>query len=258
MMRRIALCFLILVAIAALVPVRYDRQFRDSLNTPPSKQFPLGTDDLGRDRLSRLVYGTRVSLLLAVAAATLSCVAAAALGGLAGLGLADKLIIGSADLFLSLPWLFLLLMVRALLPLNVSPMLSVTTTFLLLGVLGWAAPAKVIRAAVRKLGDAEFMLQARAAGCSPSRLLWRHLIPNVMPILWAQLWITIPAYVLAETTLGMLGLGVMEPLPSWGNLLREVEGGGILDRPWMLAPVLLLAAVVGSFQVIFEREDYAA
>jgi len=82
-------------------------------------------------------------------------------------------------------------------------------------------------------------------------------MPNAMPILWAQLWITIPAYVLAETTLGMLGLGVMEPLPSWGNLLRELEGGGIAGHPWLLAPALLLAAVVGSFQVIFERKDYS-
>jgi len=185
----------------------------------------------------------------------LSCVAAALLGGIAGLGIADKVILSVADLFLSLPWLFLLLMVRAFLPLDVSPMLSVTITFLLLGGLGWAAPAKVVRAAVRKLNVSDFMLQARATGSS--RLLWRHLIPNLMPILWAQLWITIPAYVLAETTLGMLGLGVMEPLPSWGNLLRELEGGGIAGHPWLLAPILLLAAVVGSFQMVFEREDYS-
>jgi peptide/nickel transport system permease protein len=256
MIRAIALCFLVLVAFTALLPVRYEHQFRDSPNAGPSKHFLLGTDDLGRDRLARLIYGTRVSLLLATAAALLSCLAAAALGGLAGFGIADKLILGAADLFLSLPWLFLLLMVRAFLPLNVSPLISVTITFLLLGALGWAAPAKVIRAAVRILNNSDFMLQARATGCS--RLLRKHLIPNVMPILWAQLWITIPAYVLAETTLGMLGLGVMEPLPSWGNLLRELEAGGIADHPWMLAPVLLLAAVVGSFQVIFEREDYSA
>jgi peptide/nickel transport system permease protein len=255
MIRNIAICFLVMIALTALVPARYERQFRDSPNAGPSKQFPLGTDDLGRDRLSRLIYGTRVSLLLATAAASLSCVAAAALGGIAGLGIADKLILGAADLFLSLPWLFLLLMVRAFLPLNVSPMVSVTITFLLLGALGWAAPARVIRAAVRKLNSSDFMLQARATGSS--RLLRKHLIPNVMPILWAQLFITIPAYVLAETTLGMLGLGVMEPLPSWGNLLRELEGGGIAGHPWLLAPVLLLAAVVGSFQAIFEREDYS-
>jgi peptide/nickel transport system permease protein len=255
MIKTIALSFLVLVVLTALVPVRYEHQFRDFPNAGPSKQFPLGTDDLGRDRLSRLIYGTRVSLLLATAAAVLSCLAAAVLGGLAGFGVADKLILGTADLFLSLPWLFLLLMVRAFLPLNVSPLISVTITFLLLGILGWATPAKVIRAAVRKLNPSDFMFQARATGCS--RLLRKHLIPNVMPILWAQLWITIPAYVLAETTLGMLGLGVMEPLPSWGNLLRELEGGGIAEHPWVLAPVLLLAAVVGSFQVVFEREDYS-
>ncbi len=261
MIRAIAIGFLIVVLLASLAPMpsRYDRQFRDAPSAGPSRQFPLGTDDLGRDRLSRLIYGTRISLLLATSAALLSCAAAALLGGVAGLagGIADKIVLAAADLFLSLPWLFLLLMVRAFLPLNVSPMISVTITFLLLGALGWAAPAKVVRAAVRKLSGADFMLQARAAGCPPWRLLARHLIPNAMPILWAQLWITIPAYVLAESTLGMLGLGVMEPLPSWGNLLRELEGGGIAEHPWLLAPVVLLAAVVGSFQTILEREDYS-
>ncbi len=258
MIRGLAIGFLIVVIFAALLPAQYDRQFRDSPDAAPSRHFPLGTDDLGRDRLSRLIYGTRVSLLLATAAAILSCVAAAFLGGIAGLGIADKAILGAADLFLSLPWLFLLLMVRACLPLNVSPAFSVTITFLLLGLLGWAAPARVVRAAVRKLSGADFMLQARAAGLSSWRLLWGQLMPNAMPILWAQLFITIPAYVLAETTLGMLGLGVMEPLPSWGNLLRELEGGGIAGHPWLLAPVLLLAAVVGSFQTILQREDYSA
>jgi peptide/nickel transport system permease protein len=260
-MKALAIGFLVAIVLAALAPLpaRYDRQFRDSPNARPSRQFPLGTDDLGRDRLSRLIYGTRVSLLLATAAALLSCVTAAALGGVAGLagGIADEVILGVADLFLSLPWLFLLLMVRACLPLNVSPTVSVAITFLLLGALGWAAPARVVRAAVRKFTDADFMLQARATGCPTSKLLWRHLMPNAMPILWAQLWITIPAYILAESTLGMLGLGVMEPLPSWGNLLRELEGGGIASHPWLLAPALLLAAVVGSFQAIFEREDYS-
>ena len=259
-MRTAAIVFLVLVGLMALLPVNFDRQFRDSPNAAPSRHFPLGTDDLGRDRFSRLIYGTRVSLLLATAAAILSCLVAAALGGMAGLagGITDKIVLGAADLFLSLPWLFLLLMARALLPLNVSPLVSVTITFLLLGALGWATPAKVLRAGLQKLRGSDFILQARAAGCSPARLLWRHLMPNVMPILWAQLWITIPAYVLAESTLGMLGLGVMEPLPSWGNMLRELESGGVAEHPWLLAPVLLLAAVVGSFQLVFEREDYAA
>ena len=135
-----------------------------------------------------------------------------------------------ADLFLSLPWMFLLLMVRAWLPLNVSPARLVTITFALLGALGWAAPARVVRAAVRGIKTSDFMLIAQAQGCSPWRLLWRHLIPNVEPVLLAQFWIAVPVYILAETTLGMLGLGIAEPLPSWGGLLREIEGGDVTSR----------------------------
>ena len=101
------------------------------------------------------------------------------------------------------------------------------------------------------------MLFARASGCSPARLVWAHLLPNVMPILLAQLWVSIPVYILAEATLGMLGLGVAEPLPSLGGLLRELESGGMLSQPWLLAPAILLAAVVGSFQLVLPREDYS-
>jgi len=259
-----AIVLLTLVAVAALTPewwapAPYQMQFRDAPDSPPSARFPLGSDALGRDRLSRLIYGTRVSFLLAPAAALLSCLAAAAIGGVAGFagGIVDRAVRSATDLFLSLPWLFLLLMVRACLPLNVSPAASVTITFLLLGALGWAAPARVVRAAVRRLKDADFMLQARAAGCPPGRLLWRQMLPNVMPVLLAQFWVAVPVYILAETTLGMLGLGVTEPLPSWGSLLRELEGASVLSQPWLLTPAILLAAVVGSFQFVFPREDYS-
>lgn len=255
--RSVAIGFLMLVFLAALTPQswisrHYATQFRDTPDAPPSAKFPLGTDAVGRDRLIRLMYGTRVSLLLAPAAALLSCIAAGALGGLAGLagGLIDKAILAAADLFLSLPWLFLLLMVRAALPLNVSPAASVTITFLLLGALGWAAPARIVRASVRKLKTSDFMFVARAQGCRPGRLLWRHLMPNLAPILLAQFWVAVPVYILTETTLGMLGLGVAEPLPSWGGLLRELESASFLTQPYLLAPALLLAAVTGSFQFV--------
>jgi ABC-type dipeptide/oligopeptide/nickel transport system permease subunit len=142
-------------------------------------------------------------------------------------------------------------------PLNVSPAVSIGITFALLGLLGWAAPARVVRAGVRELRDSEFVLFARAGGCTPWRLLWAHLIPNVMPVLRAQFWIAIPVYILAETTLGMLGLGVSEPLPSWGGLLRELEGGDIASRLWLLAPAFLLAAVTVSLQLLRPRRDLA-
>jgi len=126
--RTVAMVFLILIAVSAVkpewwTPAQYDTQFRDAPDAPPSTRFLLGTDSLGRDRLSRLLHGTRVSLVLAPAAALLSCLVAGALGGVAGLagGWLDRAILAAADLFLSVPWLFLLLMVRACLPLNVSP-----------------------------------------------------------------------------------------------------------------------------------------
>jgi peptide/nickel transport system permease protein len=259
-----ALAFLATIAACAFTAglwthASYETQFRETPDAAPSTSFPLGTDALGRDRLSRLVYGTRVSLSLAPAAAGFSCAAAALLGGVAGWagGFAELAIMAAADLFLSLPWMFLLLMVRAWLPLNVSPGISVAITFALLGALGWAAPARVVRAAVRKLKSSDFMLLAQAHGSSPWRLLWRQLIPNLTPILLAQFWIAVPAYILAESTLGMLGLGIAEPLPSWGGLLRELEGGDALSRWWLLAPAFLLAAVTGSLQLLRRREEHS-
>ena len=108
MIKRIALCFLVLVVLTALLPVGYEHQFRDSPNAGPSKQFPLGTDDLGRDRFSRLIYGTRVSLLLATAAAVCHASQRRFWEDWQDSGIADKLILGAMDLFLSLPWLFLI------------------------------------------------------------------------------------------------------------------------------------------------------
>ena len=116
-------------------------------------------------------------------------------------------------MFLSLPWLFLLLTVRALLPLNVPPVTSIVVTFALLGLLGWAAAARVVHASVRTLRNSDFVLQARASGCGRLRLLFVHLLPNLRPILLAQFWISIPVFILTEANLGLMGLGVSEPLP---------------------------------------------
>jgi peptide/nickel transport system permease protein len=262
--QRAAIVFLALVGISALVPQlwvadSYETQLREETDARPSARFPLGTDALGRNRMARLLYGTRVSLALAPTAAALSCIAAALIGGLAGLagGWLERLVVAGVDLFLSLPWLFLLLTVRALLPLNVSPAISVGITFALLGLLSWPASARVVRASVRSLRDSDFVLQARASGITPWRLISRQLIPNVMPVLLAQFWVAIPVFILAEATLGMLGLGVSEPLPSWGSMLRELEGSELRSQPWIAAPALLLMAVVGSFQLILPREDYS-
>lgn len=261
--QKLALVILGLVALASVgagwvAQSSYSDQFRDVISAPPSARFWLGTDELGRDRFSRLLYGTRISLLLAPAAALLSTLLAGFIGGIAGFlgGRWERAVTAGIDLFLSLPWLFLLLAVRALLPLNTSPMTSVMITFLLLGCLGWATPARIIRAGTRTLVDSDFLVQARASGVPRWRLFWRHLLPNLRPILLAQFWISVPLFILSEANLGLLGLGVSEPLPSWGALLRELENySAVLQNPWMLAPVGLLVVVVSCLQLLLRTED---
>ena len=264
--RQGAIILLVLMAVASLgaevfAPASYSEQFRETPNSPPSRQHLLGTDDLGRDRFSRLLYGTRVSLLLAPAAALIATFLAAMIGGVAGYfgGWAQRIAMAATDLFLSLPWLFLLILARAMLPLNVAPVTSVVVTFVLLGVLGWAAAARIVCAGVASMRNSDFVLLARAAGVSPTRTVIRHILPNVRPVLAAQFWISVPVFILAEANLGILGLGVAEPLPSWGSLLRELEGLISLNsEPWKLAPLILLVIVVTCFQLLMPREEVGA
>ena len=165
---------------------------------------------------------------------------------------------GFTDLFLSLPWLFLLIMVRGLLPLDVSPLVSVMVTFLLLGMLGWAASARILCAGAAALRNSGFLLQARASGLRGTRLFAVHVVPNLKPVLYAQFWISIPVFILSEANLGMLGLGVVEPMPSWGSLLRELEGMLSLgEAPWKLVPLVLLILVVSSFELILTKQEFA-
>ena len=264
--RTTAIVFLLGISATCLLanliaPASYAHQFREEPNASPSQQHLLGTDDLGRDRFSRLLYGTRVSLLLAPAAALLSSVLAAFVGGIAGFagGRVEQFVMASTDLFLSLPWLFLLITVRALLPLNVSPIVSVLITFAMLGCLGWAGAARIICADARALAQSDFILLARASGSSGFRLLWRHLVPNLKPVLFAQFWISVPVFILTEANLGILGLGVAEPLPSWGSLLRELESFSSLSgQPWQLVPLILFILVVSSFHLVLTKEELPA
>jgi ABC-type dipeptide/oligopeptide/nickel transport system permease subunit len=163
------------------------------------------------------------------------------------------------DLFLSLPWLFLLITVRAILPLNVPPVVSVTITFALLGCLGWAATARVLCADAASLRDSDFVVMARANGADTWRILRRHVVPNLQPILLAQFWISVPAFILTEANLGMLGLGVAEPLPSWGSLLRELQSySAISGQPWQFVPLVLFVLVVSSFHVVLFKQEWSA
>lgn len=262
-LRIFALAVLGLVVAASLgaawwAPAPYEKQFREAPNAPPSPRFPLGTDELGRDRLSRLLFGSRLSLLLAPAAALLSTAIAVGLGLAAAHcgGWVEKAVLEATDLFSSVPWLFLLLAVRAMLPLDVDPITSVGITFALLGLLGWASGVRVVRAAVVHAAHSDFVLQARACGCAPRRILVVHMTAAILPVLTAQYWLSVPQFLLAEANLGILGLGVTEPLPSWGNMLADLQNvPAILEAPWRLAPGLLLLLVLGCFQLVLSKKE---
>src|SRR5262245_44644602 len=259
--RAIAITILLAAAAAVLfanhlAPAGYEQQFREATQASPSAQHPLGTDELGRDRWARLLYGMRVSLTLAPLAALLSTALAALVGGVAGYfgGWTERCCKLLIDFFLSVPWLFLLITVRAALPLNISPQASVAVTFAILGLLGWAASARVICSGAKDLMKSEFVWMARAAGFSGIKLIRLHLLPNLRGALLAQFWISIPVFIIAEANLGALGLGVAEPLPSLGSLLRELQEAVTLrPEPWRLLPLAVLIVVISSFQVLLNR-----
>ena len=264
---RKAACALLLLVVGVsvfanwLAPAGYAKQYREAAGAPPSHQHWLGTDEIGRDRFARVLYGTRISLVLAPAAALLSTLMAALVGGLAGYlgGAWARAAMAVTDLFLSLPWLFLLITVRAMMPLNVSPLVSVLVTFLILGLLGWTNAARVLCATASSLRNSDFVRQARAAGISGTRLFWLQVVPNLKPVLYAQFWISIPVFILSEANLGILGLGVAEPLPSWGSLLKELEGlVSVGEEPWKFVPLILLVIVVTAFQMVLSKQEELA
>lgn len=236
----------------------YRRQDREHFSSGPTTEHWLGTDAVGRDRLARLVHGTRVSLSLAPAAAGLSTLLAFLLGAVPGFrgGAAERAAKTAIDLMLSIPWLFLLLMARAMLPLNTSPAASAAITFSMLGLLGWGMPARILLARTRALRESEFILAARAAGISRRRLLWLCVAPNLWPLLLAQFWIALPVFILAEANLSLLGLGVGEPMPSLGSLLRDMESVmSVRSDICSFAGLAVLLLVVASLQVVVHERE---
>jgi peptide/nickel transport system permease protein len=257
--KRAAIILLLLTGITAvfapfIAPYDYSRQFREAANARASRQFPMGTDDLGRDRFSRLLYATRVSILLAPAAALVSILIALLVSTAAG-----RILSGLTTLCLSLPWIFLFIILRAALPLNTKPIASILITFGLMGIAGWAWPARIFAASIGRMKQSGWLLQARASGISPWRIALVHLWPHLRAIAIAQFRVLIPAYILSEASLGLLGLGVAEPLPSWGSLLAELQHPGrVHDNPWILAPLVLLMLVMISLEALQPAREVPA
>jgi len=260
---KVGLSVLLLLSLSCMLtswiaPYPYARQFRELPNSTPTAAHLLGTDELGRDLFSRVAYGARVSLLLAPTAALLATIIATVLGCSSGLlgGCWERFVLAVTDVSLAIPWFFLLITVRAQLPLSLPPLMSALVTFLLLGLLGWPVSVRVIATTVRAMRNSDFLLLARAAGCRPLRLLFRHVVPNLQPILTAQFLVSVAVFVLAEANLSILGLGVLEPMPSLGNLLKGLQDfQSVSANPWRLAPLAVVVVVLFCLQLVLPTEE---
>jgi peptide/nickel transport system permease protein len=202
----------------------------------PAKIFLLGSDGYGRDELSRLLYGARLSLCAGLLATVLSLGLGLVFGMIAGYygGWRDASIMRCAELFLALPWLYLLFALRAFLPLHINPSQAFLLLIGVIGVVGWARPARLIRGVVLSGKERGYVLAARMFGGSDSYLLRRHVAPHTYGILLTQAALLIPQYILAEVTLSFLGLGVAEPVPSWGNMLSALQQYDVLVAYWWI------------------------
>lgn len=207
----------------------------------PGVIFLWGADGAGRDVFSRVLYGGRISLATGLGAALISLGFGLFWGTLAGFygGWRDRLIMRGSELFLALPWLYLLLAARALLPLHITTLQAVFLLVTIIGAVGWVRPARLVRGVVLSARERGFVLAARGFGASAPYLIRRHILPLTGSVLLTQATVLIPQYILAEVTLSFLGLGVGEPVPSWGNMLAEARQYHILvGHAWMLAPGL--------------------
>jgi peptide/nickel transport system permease protein len=221
----------------------------------PGRIFLLGSDAYGRDQLSRFLYGGQISLLAGLIAAILSVSLGIVTGGIAGYygGWVDDLLMRGGELFLALPWLYLLFAVRAALPLHISQWQVFLLLISVMGLIGWARPARLIRGVVLSAKERNFVLAARGFGASDSYLLRRHVLPQTYAVLLTQITLLVPQYVLAEVTLTFLGLGVGEPMPSWGALLSSLQQYSVLSSYWwMFLPALLL---IPLFVVFYAAAD---
>ena len=215
--------------------------------------FLLGSDSFGRDVLSRLLYGARTSISLALVA-TLGAVLIGALAGAwAGYrgGWIDESVMRVADFVLVLPVIYVVVVLRAVLPL----VLPASTVFLLVSwifvVVGWPFVAKGVRAIVSAERDREYVQAARSLGAGPARILVHHLIPACAGYLVVQATLLLPAFILAEATLSYVGLGFPDPVASWGTMLAETANIGSVARfPWTLAPAAAIFVVVLSTNLL--------
>jgi peptide/nickel transport system permease protein len=226
--------FLLIVAIVALGPtflVSHDAAFRPmplEINQPPSLEHPLGTDEVGRDILARLIYGGQISLTVGVLAMVVSITLGVLLGALSGYfgGVVDSIIMRLTDVMMSVPSIFLMIAFAVFF----GP--AVRTIILAIGLLNWMSVARIVRSSFLSLKEQEFVTAARCIGARNGRIIWLHILPNAVAPVVVAATLTIGAAILTETSVSYLGMGIQPPTPSWGNMLKNAQDV-IWKAPWV-------------------------
>jgi len=245
----IVVCLGVLAVLAPTL-VRWDPNRLDvkKILDAPSKTHPLGTDQLGRDVLSRMLYGARVSLAVGFVSVGIAALIGIALGSLAGYhgGTMDAMVMRLVDLMLVFPRFFLLLAVLAFL----RP--SIWTIMTVIGLTGWMSVARLVRAEFLSLKEREFVLWSQSIGATAFRIIWRHILPNAMGPVLVAMTLGIPSAILTESGLSFLGLGVQPPHATWGNILNE--GKDAIEIGWWLSvyPGLAILVTVLSYNLLGE------
>ncbi|TAL27312.1 MAG: ABC transporter permease [Nitrospirae bacterium] len=226
----------------------------DGIKQPPGLEHPFGTDNKGRDIFSRVLYGGRISISIAIIAALISMSIGMLIGLCAGYfgGTVDTLVMAIVDLILAFPSLLLAIGVSIIFPPGIY------TVMLAIAFVGWASFARLVRSQTLTLKDAAYIEAARAIGCSRARILFVHLMPQCLPIGLVMAGIKLGGYVLTEASLSFLGLGAQPPMPTWGSMI-SMNRAYIASEPWMvLFPGLAIAVTSLCFNMLGDglRDKY--